>query len=236
MKKNSLIFAALFAAIGFTACDEGDIIDDDETVRTAGKTVILTADLTGIATWGSQYSIVLAGFAEGSNYAVTQKRIAAVADGHVETTLDITADSLSTIELCATNRLRERVATFAVISMEASHGDTLRLDAGALDIGQFATLQQLVFTGTCARCHGLGATPAGELTLVEGKSYEQLVDHPARQPENGMRVLPGSASESLLHHVVNGTAPNIRFDHSNMIKEQATLTLIDNWINGGAQP
>ena len=236
MKKNNLIFAALFATIGFAACDEGDILDADDTARTAGKTVVLTADLTGITTWGAQYSIVLAGFAEGSNYAVTQKRIAAVADGHVETTLDITADSLSTIELCATNRLRERVASFATINMEAAQGDTLRLDAGALDIGQFATLQQLVFTGTCARCHGLGATPAGELTLVEGESYGQLVNHPARLPENGMRVLPGSPTESLLHHVVNGTASGIRFDHSNMIKEQTTLTLIDNWINGGAQP
>jgi len=236
MKKNSLIFAALFGVLALTACDEGDIIEDNSGSLTSGKTAVLTANLTGVDTWGSQYSIVLAGFAEGSANAVVQKRLIDIVDGHVETTLSITADNLQTIELCATNRLRERVATFASVDVSSGTGDTIRLDAGSLDIGQFATLQRLVFTGTCARCHGLGEHSAGDLSLVEGQSYAQLVDHPARLAENGIRVVPGSTDKSLLHHVVHGDAAGIKFDHSNMIKELTTINLLDNWISGGALP
>ena len=79
-----------------------------------------------------------------------------------------------------------------------------------MSCGHVKTIQDLVFTGTCARCHGLGATPAGSLTLVEGQSYDQLVNHPARLPENGLRVVPGNADESLLHKVIHGSADPMR--------------------------
>lgn len=236
IRKNRSIFAALLAALCLASCDEGDIIERDEGVQTAGKVVQLTATVTGADSWSSQYSLVLAGFAEGSSTAVVQKRLQ-VADGEpFATTLELTRDDISTLELCVTNRLRERVVSFYSEPAAQISGDTIRLSAGSVDVGMFKAIQDLVFTGTCARCHGLGASPAGTLTLVEGQSYEQLVGHEARLPENGLRVVPGDASQSLLHKVIHGdTEAGVRFDHANMIKEQTTIALIDNWINAGAK-
>ncbi len=241
MQKNSLIFAALFGIFGLVACDEGDIIEQDEAVRTAGKTACLTANVTGLDTWSSPYSVVLAGFAEGGSNAVVQKQLASsiasdATSGAITTSLALTSDDIATIELCVTNRLRERIVTFASMPVTQTTGDTIRLNAGTVDLSMFKSIQDLVFTTTCARCHGLGATPAGGLTLVEGQSYAQLVDCESRQPQRGIRVVPGNASQSLLHKVIHGDpTAGVTFDHSNMIKETTTVALIDNWINQGAK-
>ena len=219
-----------------SACDEGDILDKDESVQTEGKVASLTATLDGIETWSSQYSIVLAGFAEGSTNATVQKKLQATDGEPFATTLTLTEGEISTVELCVTNRLRERVVSFVSVPLSQLSGDTHFIDAGRVDVGMYKTIQDLVFTGTCARCHGLGASPAGTLSLVEGQSYSQLVNHSARLPENGLRVVPGDADESLLHKVIHvDPEAGVSFDHANMIKEQTTITLIDNWINAGAK-
>ena len=235
MKNRSLIFAALFAALGLVACDEGDIQEESTAVQTSGKVVRLTAHVSGLDSWSSQYSVVLAGFAEGSDYAVSQKLLPEGSDGDIQTTMNLTSDEVTTVELCVTNRLRQRVVSFASVPVSQMQGDTLQLAAGNVNISMFQSIQDLVFTTTCARCHGLGNSPAGGLTLAEGKSYADLVDQPSSHPERGVRVVPGNATISLLHKVINGDPEaGVSFDHSNMIKESRTITLIDNWINAGA--
>ena len=236
MRKKSLIFATVFGAIGIVACDEGDIYETDGKVQTTGKTVLLTATVTGMDSWSSKYSVVLAGFnAEGVN--IVQKPLPEGTEKAVRTTLELTSDDVARIELCVTNRLRERVVTFAGMDVTDVQDDTIRLDAGNVNLGMYQCIQDLVFTSTCARCHGLGNKPAGDLTLVEGQSYAQLVNHVSRVPANGIRVVPGNISASLLHKVIHGDAgEGVRFDHSNMIKEATTIALIDNWITDGAKP
>ncbi len=237
MKNRSLIFAAIFGALGLAACDEGDIQEQAADVQASGKVAQLTAHVSGLDSWSSQYSVVLAAFAEGSDYAVAQKPLPEDAEGDVQTTLNLTGDALTTVELCVTNRLRQRVVSFASVPVSQLQADTLRLDAGNVDLGMFTTIQELVFTGTCARCHGLGNSPAGGLTLAAGESYAALVGQPSSHPERGVRVVPGNATVSLLHKVIHGDPESgVKFDHSNMIKEARTITLIDNWINAGANP
>ena len=237
MRKNKLIFAALLGVVGLTACDEGDIQEQNGVGQTAGKTAKLTATITGMDTWSPQYSVVLAGFAEGNDNAVVQKRLPDGVGDDVTTTLSLTADDIETVELCVTNRLRQRVVTFASVSVSQMQGDTVFLHAGNVNLGMFQSIQDVVFTSTCARCHGLGSSPAGSLTLVEGQSYEQLVNHPARLPQNGIRVVPGDPAASLLHKVVHGDPEaGVSFDHSNMLKAATAVSLIDNWIAAGAQP
>ncbi|MBQ7683426.1 MAG: hypothetical protein IJT48_02960 [Bacteroidaceae bacterium] len=237
MKNRSLIFAAIFGALGLIACDEGDIQEQNPEAQTSGKVAQLTAHISGLDSWSSQYGVVLAGFAEGSDYAVVQKRLTEAGDGNVETTMNLTSDDVATIELCVTNRLRQRVVTFASAPISQMLGDTLRLDAGDVNAGMFQSIQDLVFTTTCARCHGLGNSPAANLSLAEGQSYAALVSHDASRPERGVRVVPGDAEASLLHKVIHGdSAAGVSFDHSNMIKESTTITLIDSWINAGAKP
>ena len=151
-------------------------------------------------------------------------------------TMDLADENISTVELCITNRLRQRVATFLEQPLSNIQGDTLRLSAETVNLGMFQTIQDMVFTPTCARCHGLGNTPAAGLNLSEGKSYESLVNHVSSKEERGMRVVAGDAASSLLHKVINGDQSGVSFNHSNMIKESSTLALIDHWINTGANP
>ena len=235
MKSRCLIFAAIFAMLGLVGCDEGDIQEPATETKTSGKVARLTAAVSGIDSWSSQYSVVLAAFAEGSDYAVVQKRLTEGDNGNVETTLNITSDDVATIELCVTNRLRQRIVSFASVPVSQLQGDSLHLAPGRVDVSMFQTIQDMVFTTTCARCHGLGNTPAAGLTLTQGQSYAALVNHEASKQERGVRVVPGDTEASLLHKVICGDpAAAVSFDHSNMIKEPTTIALIDNWINAGA--
>ena len=243
MSEIRTIFAAFLAVACLCSCDEGDITTSDSVVQASGKTAIVTANISGVESWGQQYSIVLAAFTENSDNALLQKQVATAggttatgAQGSptaIETSMKLTSDDIATIELCVTNRLRQRIATFASISLSQTSGDTIRLDASDVDADMFGTIQRMVFTPTCARCHGLGTTAAAGLTLAESQSYEQLVGHASSNPERGIRVVPGDAEGSLLHKVLHGSADaKVHFDHNNMVKESSTLTMIDNWING----
>ena len=234
MKSRCLIFAAIFAMLGLVGCDEGDIQEPATETKTSGKVARLTAAVSGIDSWSSQYSVVLAAFAEGSDYAVVQKRLTEGDNGNVETTLNITSDDVATIELCVTNRLRQRIVSFASVPVSQLQGDSLHLAPGRVDVSMFQTIQDMVFTTTCARCHGLGNAPAAGLTLAQGQSYAALVNHEASKQERGVRVVPGDTEASLLHKVIHGDPAAVSFDHSNMIKEPTTIALIDNWINAGA--
>ena len=234
MKSRCLIFAAIFAMLGLVGCDEGDIQEAATETKTSGKVARLTAAVSGIDSWSAQYSVVLAAFAEGSDYAVVQKRLTEGDNGNVETTLNITSDDVATIELCVTNRLRQRIVSFASVPVSQLQGDSLHLAPGRVDVSMFQTIQDMVFTTTCARCHGLGNTPAAGLTLAQGQSYAALVNHEASKQERGVRVVPGDTEASLLHKVIHGDPAAVSFDHSNMIKEPTTIALIDNWINAGA--
>ena len=234
MKSRCLIFAAIFAMLGLVGCDEGDIQEAATETKTSGKVARLTAAVSGIDSWSSQYSVVLAAFAEGSDYAVVQKRLTEGDNGNVETTLNITSDDVATIELCVTNRLRQRIVSFASVPVSQLQGDSLHLAPGRVAVSMFQTIQDMVFTTTCARCHGLGNAPAAGLTLAQGQSYAALVNHEASKPERGVRVVPGDTEASLLHKVIHGDPAAVSFDHSNMIKEPTTFALIDNWINAGA--
>lgn len=237
MKKISII-TLLAACVVFvaTSCDEGDIKDAELTGSTEGRMAKLTVSLEGMDTWSSQYSLVLAGFNSESDYAISQKPVPEGSNGDVTMTMKLTQSNIETVELCITNRLRQRIASFASVDVNSQGGDTLHIDAGKLDVSMYNTIQDLVFTGTCARCHGLGKTPAAGLSLVKGESYANLVNHAAKNPDNGMRVVPGDADNSLLHKVIHGDDNSgVPFDHSNMIKESTTIALIDNWIKSLAQ-
>ncbi len=235
MNTKSIIFASLFGAVLLTACDEGDIIEEDKTINTTSAVIKLSANISGIDTWSNQYSIVVAGFADNDNTAIVQNKIvSSPSDGFA--TFALNNEEITTVELCATNRLRQRVATFASVSVSQIDGDTLRLNAGDVDVNMYKTIQDNIFTTTCARCHGLGSKLAGGLTLAEGSSYAALVNQSSSVPERGIRVVPGDITNSLLHKVIHGDSESgVGFNHANMIKEDYHLTLIDNWIKNGAQ-
>jgi hypothetical protein len=107
-----------------------------------------------------------------------------------------------------------------------------------------AEIQQTIFTPRCATagCHS-GASPTGNMSLVDGDSYTQLVNVtpsvPLAAQAGQLRVDPGHPENSFLLVKLSGQLPF--GEGSPMPLTGAALTvdqidMIRNWILEGAQP
>ena len=227
----------------FASCDSGDIEEQSYTITDKGHTVKLTAVLSGIETWESKYSISLAGFSTGDNYAQVVRSLPnTTPDGtRVEMILSNIGDDINTVELAITNRLRERIITLARVNLEdyANQKDTIRMDLGPTDVSRFGALQLGLFNMACIQCHGgNGGDGAASLNLTEGRSFANLVNIPSTRKEGMMRVVSGNAQESLLHQIASDGGENLlHVNHTEILTNQfrenlnEVRQLIDDWIN-----
>ena len=233
MKHFASTTAGLLALLALAAsCDDGRLYADRLILPEEGRVVRLTATLDGLDTWADGYSVVLAGFGEGSDYAVIAKSVQAADDGTVDITMSGVAEEVTTLEVCAINRIRKRVATYYELDCSTLADDTLRIDAGRLDVGMFATIQQDIFDRTCTGCHGEGRW----LDLSAGASHATLVGQPSTVFEGRTRVLPGHAAESVLYTILTtDESANLATDHQTQFTlSDEQFALIDDWIDGGA--
>ena len=234
MKHFASTTAGLLALLALAAsCDDGRLYADRLILPEEGRVVRLTATLDGLDTWADGYSVVLAGFGEGSDYAVIAKSVQAADDGTVDITMSGVAEEVTTLEVCAINRIRKRVATYYELDCSTLADDTLRIDAGRLDVGMFATIQQDIFDRTCTGCHGEGRW----LDLSAGASHRTLVGQPSTVFEGRTRVLPGHADESVLYTILTtDESANLGTDHQTQFTlSEEQFTLIEDWIDDGAK-
>lgn len=230
---------SLLAAV---ACDDGKIYEEEKVISSDGMVAKLTGHITGINQWPEGYSLVLAGFKDGSDYAVTAKNISSSvdADGNVSCVLSGISEEVNTLELCVIDITRRRVVSLQTMDREAT-GDTLRMNAGNVDATPFGTIQSLIFTPTCANCHGASNTAAAGLYLTSGKSHESLVGQESAMLPGYKRVEPGNSAASVLYRVVSSdVSSQWPFDHtalilSNTTEGQNKLKLIKLWIDNGAE-
>lgn len=233
MKHFASTTAGLLALLALAAsCDDGRLYADRLILPEEGRVVRLTATLDGLDTWADGYSVVLAGFGEGSDYAVIAKSVQAADDGTVDITMSGVAEEVTALEVCAINRIRKRVATYYELDCSTLSDDTLRIDAGRLDVGMFATIQQDIFDRTCTGCHGEGRW----LDLSAGASHATLVGQPSTVFEGRTRVLPGHAAESVLYTILTtDESANLATDHQTQFTlSDEQFALIEDWIDGGA--
>ena len=218
--------------LALSACDDGDVMETIN-VESSGRTVKIAASVSGIENWPSGYNVVVAGFGD-SKYADISKNIfTATADTLV---LNGIGNDVKTIEICAINRLRERIATFYENDISNNNEAVIILDAGAVQADMFSGIQKTLFNPTCSACHGGGKSAAAGLYLTEGKSYDALVNVASSKATDGsVRVVPGDAANSFMYKVVTGTDGVLSFDHSNMITEEKYIKLIENWITKGIE-
>ena len=234
MKRIAYTTMGLLALLAVTAsCDDGRLYADRLIIPEEGRVVKLTATLEGLDTWSDGYSIVLAGFEDGSDYTVIAKSVQAADDGTVDITMSGVAEEVTTLEVCAINRIRKRVATYYELDCSTLGDDTIRIDAGRLDVGMFATIQQDIFDRTCTGCHGEGRW----LDLSAGTSYQTLVGQPSTVFEGRTRVLPGNAAESVLYTILTtGESADLGTDHQTQFTlSEEQFTLIADWIDDGAK-
>ncbi|MCD8318506.1 MAG: hypothetical protein LUC45_06585 [Paraprevotella sp.] len=238
MKQSKILCVLLVSALGLTACDDGPIKRTTVVSTHSGYTAKLTGHITGVHSCPEYYQVVLAGFGD-NEYAATQVLVTPDSDNNVSVDLTDIGSEVKTIELCVTNTLRKRIVSYQTIDATAVEGDTIYMDVGQIDVGMYTAIQENVFNKTCVQCHGgagASGTASAGLYLVEGKSYDNLVNHPSTQVEGGIRVIPGDADSSIIHKVINpGNVLGLGFSHENLISSSATLKMIDEWINAGAK-
>lgn len=235
MKKYILLGAYLLLFAGLSSCDDGPIYEKTGTISEEGRTLKMSGIINGISKWPDSYSIVVAGFSDESEYAVVTKTIPvpAIEGDKIQVTMTGISDEVSTVELCVINKLRKRIISFQSMDDLTAADDTIRMDAGTVNADMYNAIQQDVFDKGCIGCHGIATSAAAGLSLLEGNSYQNLVGHSSSVVTGLLRVKAGSAEESVLHQILNTTG--WKTNHSNMITEPNILTLIDDWIDNGAQ-
>lgn len=216
-----------FAAAG---CDDGKIYPSETgPADSDGFTVVMNGEITGIGdSYDSKYSVVIAGFEDGNEYAAITKRVKEGSDA-IELT-NVPTD-VSTIELCVINTLRERVMTLKSFPVSAESGERVTVDAGNVDVSPFAAIVSDVFSTTCIQCHGGAGHAAAGLDLQPETAYGMLVNVPSAVVEDEKRVDPGNAGSSTLWQAVATDRSQVwSFDHSNLLTSEKS-GFIEYWIN-----
>lgn len=224
-------------AAGLSACDEGDIIPDEGAVGVAGRTVRLEADLDGVDAWASRYSVVVAGFEQGNDYALIAKPVRAStnAEGHCVFELTGVQANVTEVALCAIDPLRRRVATFATADATDGEGTISIVTEGRMDVSMTGAMQTEIFDTRCVQCHGRTGYAAAGLDLVEGRSYASLVGVPSVKEPEHLRVNPGNSTESTLWRALSLPVTSTwGYDHSVEVVDDALLGLVADWIDSGA--
>ena len=219
------------------ACDDGRIQEQEKETYEEGYSVRLIGAVSGVGSWTDGYSVVLAGFEDGNDYAVISKALP-LGDEAVDMELNGIGQEVDELRLCVVNRLRESVFdyyTWWTEELDLSAG-ALRLpmpDSVAADM--YTCLQRAVFDRTCVACHGVGGRAAAGLDLREGKSRPALVGQPATVVDGGVRVVPGDADSSVLYQMVaTGLSQSMGIDHSDMLSADGTeMKLLKDWIDHG---
>ena len=232
------------AVVGLSACDSGDIYDKVYQVDEKGKTVKVTARISGLGEWeGTGYTMAVAGFTQDSKFALMQKTLpSTVEDGStVSLVLSNISNEVQTVEVSLTNSLRKRIISLVSVNMEdysenTAH-DTILLDLGTVDVGRFGILQAGIFNRACIQCHGGNGRSAAGLNLTEGNARSNLVDVPSTRREGMLRVASGNVEASLLHQVLNeGGEKLLSHNHTEILSSQfksnleEVNSLIDSWI------
>lgn len=231
---HTAIFTSLLLCIA--SCDEGRIYNTDTITAEEGGSAHLKAQVTGLDSWNEGYTLALAGFGEGNDYALISKNIEpSTIDGECDITLSGITGEVTKIELCAIDRLRRRVATF--LSTDYSlQSATLNIEAGAIDLSMATAIQNEIFNTTCTQCHGGSGHAAANLNLLEGKSFANLVGVTSIKHPEMNRVEPGESSASILFMALaTDMSASWNYDHSVEVVHQEKLDLIRNWIEGGAE-
>lgn len=244
MNRITYCILSLSALLCMASCDDGTI---EKTINatTGGKVVKVEGTVTGLSTWPDRYNIAVAGFtADAANqtmpYATISKVMTVDKDGHASIVLSGIGSSVAEVDICALNRLRQRIVTFSSMNIaNETEGDTIRYDIGTIDASMIAGIQTGIFDASCTACHGANGTSAAGLNLTDGNSYANLVNQHSTQLPDKYRVVPADTANSVLWQVIYGDASESwPMNHADMLnKERAAglLQMLADWIANGAR-
>ena len=220
----------LILALALTGCDEGRIYDDYVIEGNAGATAtVKVSHASGYDRWFSGYSLAVAGFSAGSEYALISKNIELDDAGKCEIVLSGIPSDVQSVELCVVDRLRRRVAVFKSVDLKG--GEAVNIISDGDDLSPENAIQREIFNTTCINCHGGANFAAASLNLTEGRAFSELIGIQSVKDPQEMRVMPGSPEESVLYKILSGNeSTDWNYDHSVEITSPEKLDLIKNWI------
>lgn len=224
---------ALWALLGAGGCDEGKIYPDDERAAGEGVVVRMKGHISGASAYGTGYSLVLAIFSEGSDFAEISKN---VGDGDIDVELTDVLSGECHAELCVINTLRKRVLSLAETPpIKADAGETVIFEIGDVEASPFDVINEKIFATTCLQCHGGTGHSAARLELTREMAYSMLVGVPSAIETGMMRVAPGMPGESTLWEAVaTDVSSDWNFNHSNLLEPEKS-GFITSWIEKGAE-
>ena len=230
---------------GFTilqGCDEGRLYVDEMPIPPEGRTVTLTAHLSGLASWPdpSMY-VVLAGFNDDSDYALINKSVPlpAAEGDEVSVVLSGIKENVTRVELCVINRLRKHILSFYTIDeSQLTASNEIEVNAGTLNVGMYNTIQERVFNSTCVNCHGASTSAAAGLYLTADKSHAAIVGQPSKKLQGMSIVEPGNAAKSALYEAIStdvSITEGWHYNHTAEVVDEGILAMIRQWITHGAK-
>lgn len=240
---NTAAALTILTAAIISGCDDGRIYPSGNGLSQDGLNIEIRCKLGGADYWRSSqsYSLSAAAFGTaGDDYADVSLNISPeIASERI--VLRGVSPAASTVEICILDRLRKKVAVFASfdIAGAAVTGDTLRFEAGEIDVTPLSALQKMLFTPTCSACHGGSAYAAGGLSLTSPSETERAtVGVAARRalPEAPLRVTPGAPDSSLLYlALTSDISASWPYDHSVETVSNSVRDILRLWITTATQ-
>lgn len=239
-------YLPIIAAMVLAGCDDGDIQEKVVASQT-GLKIAIDANLSGVASWPSYYSVAVSGYENAANteeiaeYSVISKQMLNDVDGKVHLTLGGIPTTVNYIEIGVINQIRQREFTifqYEFTEDDKKSRDTIRIDAGIVDAGIYNRIQKDIFDISCTRCHGDGNNAAANMHLTEGNSYSSLVGVLSSKETGLYRVYPGDSAASVIHRVLLNNYPEVHMPHGDILdakQKSKLLKLIDYWIEDGAK-
>ena len=225
-----------------TACDSGDIVENDVIDESDGRVLRVKVAFTNTAGWPdiSSYRVCVCGYTETGLTPLTYKDISKPSEGATRTiTLSHVASSVTRVTVSITSLSHKLI--YNLYSNPVAEGKSGEFDAGSIRMASLADYVQTgVFDAQCIGCHGEGHRSAG-LDLRRAYSHDMLVGQTAVTDNSRIRVVAGNASQSYLLNILedetlpaNAREGNINHPKVLSLSNDMPL-LIREWINVGAE-
>ena len=230
----------LFSSLLLMGCDEGKIYPDNSIDM--GKVVNINVTFKGIKAYPTYNMLTLAAFGEDDEEPLLVQRLSRPSEGRKEElTMMGLPSGTKTISVAIVAKGNTLVYKFFSKNVDLSSGDKINLSEETVDLSCYDRVQAQIFDARCTSCHGATSeNPAGGLFLTAAKSYNALVDIPAKVTvANGKKlVIPGESDNSFLPEVLfTDISQSMQFQHMDIFSgSEATeaANLLNAWITNGA--
>lgn len=233
---SHVICLTMIILIGGTACDSGDIYPKEEEYEKIYVSVSASLAFKNINAFPESYDILFVTFGNNDDSEpLSFKEISKPsADGIVNVSFPDLHEGTKGVGVWLVSKTsRKKMYAFYEKDFGETPKEDVVLPSQSIDLISFGRLQKQVFS-QCIACHGGGASAAAGMFLTEGKTYDNIVNIPAKHNSAKMRIKPGSILNSYLIDVLKGEVLVPMHGSLSSLKDD-DISLVEEWIVNGAE-